>query len=508
MDGSHMNLKDLNPCRISNCETVKLNDIPQLDYEDFLSINSSLVEAEERHCSLLFALPVENKLRLFSIIADDGEGCILCTSSFVSVGKSIPSLTAMHPLFHPFEREIHEKYGVEYSDHPWLKPLRFSESRKKNIKLADYPFLSFNSDELHDVGVGPIHAGIIEPGHFRFICNGENILHLEIQLGYQHRGVEELMLKKKSLLQRVILSESISGDTTIGHASAFASLYESLCSFDAGEHISFTRVLALELERIAVHTGDLSAISGDIAYQLGNAVFGRLRTPLINFTQSWGGNRLGRGLIRPGRIHFPFTMELASSLSGILDSYETDFIEMADKLFRLPSAQARFEKTGKIGIDDALSMGIVGMGARSSGLRRDIRSTHPHGYYRRIEHSPILISSGDVFARTVLRQKEVLQSIQILRKMIMDIPDTENNADLSGKRLPSDSLCVSLVEGWRGEICHVAVTGSDGEISCYKIKDPSLHNWFAVAMCVRGENISDFPLCNKSFNLSYCGHDL
>jgi len=508
MDGPGMTIKKIDLFRIKNCATVKLSEVPELEYNEFLSLNSTLVMDKDKHCSMLFALPAENKLRLFSIIADDAESDIICTSSVVNTDKTIPSLTAKHHSFHPFEREIHEKYGLQYSDHPWLKPLRFSESGKNKIELEDYPFLSFESEELHEVGVGPIHAGIIEPGHFRFICNGEKIVHLELQLGYQHRGVEELMLKKDRLIERVILSESISGDTTAGHATAFSSLYESLCHFDTGDHLSFARVLALELERIAVHTGDLSAISGDIGYQLGNAVFGRLRTPIINFTQSWGGNRLGRGLIRPGKINFPFTSELASSLSKILDSYERDFNEMSDKLFALPGVQARFEKTGKIIIEDAISMGIVGMAARSCGLGRDIRFTHPDGYYLKIQHNPVLIPRGDVFARAALREREVVQSIAIIRKMITDIPDVERNTDLSEIKLPEESLCVSLVEGWRGEICHTAITGSKGEILSYKIKDPSLHNWLAVAMSVRGEGISDFPLCNKSFNLSYCGHDL
>jgi Ni,Fe-hydrogenase III large subunit len=210
--------------------------------------------------------------------------------------------------------------------------------------MSEYPFYSYEGEDLHEVGVGPIHAGVIEPGHFRFICNGEKVLHLEIQLGYQHRGVEELFAKKKKLLERVILSESIAGDTTIGHSTAFSLLYESLCGFKAGQHLSFVRTLALELERMAIHTGDLSALAGDVAYQLGNAVFGRLRTPIINYTQSWGGNRLGRGIIRPGKTNFPFTAELAESLTKIFNEYEPHYTEMADALFARRGVQAGLRK--------------------------------------------------------------------------------------------------------------------------------------------------------------------
>ena len=168
-------------------------------------------------------------------------------------------------------------------------------------------FFNIESEELHEVGVGPIHAGIIEPGHFRFICNGEQILHLEIQLGYQHRGIEQLFLEKKKLLQRVTLAENIAGDTVAGHTVAFVNLWESLCNFQPGRDLQLARTLALELERIAIHTGDLSAMCTDMAYQLGSAVYGRLRTPVINYFQKWCGNRLAKGLIRAGKNNFPFT---------------------------------------------------------------------------------------------------------------------------------------------------------------------------------------------------------
>ena len=494
--------------RIKNCETVKLNRIPQLAYEDFIELNSSLVSKGERHVSHYFAFPEAKQLRIFSIIADDAARDIICSSSPVSFDKPVPSITAIHHSFHPFERDIHEKFGIQYTDHPWLKPLRFPAAGKDKKSMAGYPFYEFKSEDLHEVGVGPIHAGVIEPGHFRFICNGEKILHLEIQLGYQHRGVEELFVDKKKLLERIILSESIAGDTTNGHATAFSLLYESMCGFIPGDHLAFVRTLALELERLAIHTGDLAALSGDVAYQLGNAVFGRLRTPIINYTQSWGGNRLGRGLTRPGRTNFPYTIALADSLMKIFNEYEPHYTEMADALFARPSVQARFEKTGILLEEDILTMGAVGTPARSTGVKRDIRATHPHGYYSTYEHDPVILDQGDVYARAFIRDREIRQSMNLIRNMVTAIPEVDKNADLSKNKCASESLTVTLVEGWRGEICHTAITDRQGNIVLYKIKDPSMHNWFALALAVRGEEISDFPLCNKSFNLSYCGHDL
>jgi Ni,Fe-hydrogenase III large subunit len=359
---------------------------------------------------------------------------------------------------------------------------------------------------LHEVGVGPIHAGVIEPGHFRFICNGEQILHLEIQLGYQHRGIEKLFLARKELSQLATLAENIAGDTVVGHSVAFAHIWESLCGFKPSREIDFSRTIALELERIAVHTGDLSALCTDIAYQLGSSVFGRLRTPIINFMQEWCGNRLSKGLIRPGQNRFPFTPALAKRLSEVLDLFEPDFTEMNKQLFDLPSALSRFERTGVVSHEDASSIGAVGMAARTSGVHRDIRVTHPHNLYPELQHEAIVKRHGDVYSRVQLRKNEVIQSIGYLRSLIANLPDETTNSVLAK---PGEELfALSLVEGWRGEICHCAITGPKGELVHYKIKDPSFHNWLALALSVRNNEISDFPICNKSFNLSYSGHDL
>ncbi|HVU85225.1 MAG TPA: hypothetical protein VHC50_10310, partial [Puia sp.] len=430
------------------------------------------------------------------------------SSCIVDPAQQLPSFSKYNLVFEKFEREIHENFGVGYKDHPWLKPVRYPCNRSnKNNTITNYPFFAIDSEELHEVGVGPIHAGIIEPGHFRFICNGEQILHLEIQLGYQHRGIEQLMLKKEKLLQRVTLAENIAGDSVAGHTTAFVNLWESLCNYHSDRGLQLARTLALELERVAVHTGDLSAICTDVAYQLGSAVYGRLRTPIINYFQKWCGNRLAKGLIRPGKTNFPFTESLAAELNNLLDDYSKDFEEISGELFSLPSVLARFEKTGVVTNEQAITIGTVGMSARMSMVNRDIRYSHPHDLYEELYHQPLLKNHGDVHARARIRKKEIEQSIDYARKLIQKLPvPMENNHPL-----PSPSPClfaISLVEGWRGEICHCAITGEAGELVHYKIKDPSFHNWLALALAVRNNEISDFPICNKSFDLSYCGHDL
>jgi len=494
---------------INNNQAIPLSQIPEISYDRFFELNTGLITGStERHCVSYFGYPEGEKIKLICCIADDQSHLIQVSSCVVGRSDDLESMTVRNLCFERFEREIHENFGVSFPGHPWLKPVRYPHDRfDRSQTISNYPFYSIDSDELHEVGVGPIHAGVIEPGHFRFICNGEQILHLEIQLGYQHRGIESLLLRKKRLPERVAIAESITGDTVVGHTLAFSYLWESLCGYQPPGEVENLRTIALELERIAIHTGDLSAACADVAYQLGNAVFGRLRTPIINFFQEWGGNRLAKGLIRPGCNPFPFTQSLADRLLTVLEAYEPDFNEMRIELFKMPSALSRFERTGILSNENALSIGAVGMAARSSGLNRDIRTSHPNSLYERLQHEPIIKHHGDVYSRLQIRKQEVGQSIQYLRNLISQSPVFENKPESLGSPKP-DSFVLSLVEGWRGEICHCAVTDLKGDLLHYKVKDPSFHNWMALALAVRNNEISDFPICNKSYNLSYCGHDL
>jgi Ni,Fe-hydrogenase III large subunit len=269
----------------------------------------------------------------------------------------------------------------------------------------------------------------------------------------------------------------------------------------------YSRTIAQELERIAVHTGDLSAICGDVAYQLGSSVFGRLRTPIINYFQEWCGNRLAKGLIRAGYNPYPLNDVLIERLRTVLNDFEPEFREMNKELSRLPSTLSRFERTGTLKYNQLLSVGTVGMSARMNALIRDIRISHPYGVYSGLNHIPVIKHHGDVYSRVQIRREEVLQSISYIRQLLNLMP-------ASGKvrnnllALKSGSFAISLAEGWRGEICHAAISDKNGKLAIYKVKDPSFHNWLALALSVRNNEISDFPVINKSFDLSYCGHDL
>jgi Ni,Fe-hydrogenase III large subunit len=216
---------------------------------------------------------------------------------------------------------------------------------------------------------------------------------------------------------------------------------------------------------------------------------------------------LAKGLIRAGKTNFPLTIGLGNELKQLFESFEIDFEGMSEELFELPSALARFEKTGVITEEQAKTIGTVGMSARMSGVNRDIRFSHPHDLYTEINHQPIIKHHGDVYSRAQIRKEEIRQSIRYIRQLIQNVPQENNKPGPLSSPQPS-SFTIALTEGWRGEICHCAITDDKGELIHYKIKDPSFHNWLAVALAVRNNEISDFPICNKSFDLSYCGHDL
>lgn len=494
--------------RIKNGQAITTSEIEVLRYPVFYDNVLELLSSESHHCLSYFAKPEGGVVSLFAFIALDELGQIEALASQVKPDEVLRSMASEREELHVFERDIHEAVGLNFAGHPWLKPLRYPHDRKAGGDIYDYPFFNIESEEFHRVGVGPIHAGIIEPGHFRFICEGERIHHLEIQLGWQHRGWERLMLEKTKPLQRATLAENIAGDTVVGHSTAFAMAYEALAGASISPELAYDRTVALEHERIAVHTGDLSAICTDIAYQLGNAVFGRLRTPMINFFQKWCGSRFAKSLIRPGRTNFAFTKALADAWLETAAAFEPDFREMAEQMFDLPSVLSRIERTGVVSSETALRLGLVGMPAKASGLGRDVRATHPYLLYQPLAVTPVVLQSGDVYARARVRYEEVLQSLANVRKLIEMRPESDSREASAELVLRPGKTVVSLVEGWRGVLCHVAQTDGAGALSTYKVVDPSVHNWMGLAMAVRGNGISDFPICNKSFDLSYCGHDL
>lgn len=496
----------------NNASSVAIADIPVVEYVELYNDLKERMVDSRYHVAHYFATEIDCGLKFYLLILDDATGEVLITSFIPDYyAEGLASLAAIHPEFHPFEREMHELYGIPFDNHPWLKPLRFSHDRRdKESTMESYPFYSIEGDELHEVSVGPIHAGIIEPGAFRFICDGEQVLHLEIALGYQHRGVEGEMLRDQNRLRQTLIAESTAGDTAVGHATAYAELIEKLANADIGDDLKRERMIAIELERIAMHLADTGALATDIGFQLYQVACEALRTVVINTTQAWCGNRFGKSVIRPMGSNHPLTDEKIALIRKNIADVRRRYNEVREDILEAPTLLARFEQCGLVSKSEMERIGGVGQAARASGLRRDIRATHPSGYYAKaLTHEPILKHDGDVMSRLATRMDEVLQSADYIENTLASYKPTGNiSAPRYDAKLQGDALSFSLVEGWRGEICHIALTNSEGDIVKYKIKDPSLHNWLGLAIAVRSEGISDFPINNKSFNLSYCGHDL
>jgi Ni,Fe-hydrogenase III large subunit len=412
-----------------------------------------------------------------------------------------PALTPRFPQAHMFERELWEQHGLVPEDHPWLKPVRLD----RGMGPAVVDFFQVGGGEVHDVAVGPVHAGVIEPGHFRFQCHGEDVLHLEIALGYQHRGIEEALAGGPHAATMSQM-ETVAGDTTIAHATAHAMVLEALADVEAPLRAQWMRSIALELERMANHTGDLGALANDVAFLPTAAACGRIRGDFLNLTATICGNRFGRGLVRPGGCRFDLDAERASRMRDQLRVAAADADEAAGWLWDSNSTRTRFEGVGVVASEQAEAMGLVGPSARASGLVRDVRFDHAAGWHRFAQVPVAVWPGGDVFARARVRWLELQRSGKFLLEQLAAGPPGEMRASVPAPA--SNALAVALVEGWRGEVCHVAITDGAGRLRRYKIVDASFHNWTALALAMRGQAISDFPLCNKSFNLSYCGFDL
>ncbi|MBF0408222.1 MAG: NADH-quinone oxidoreductase subunit C [Candidatus Riflebacteria bacterium] len=501
-----------------NGQTASRESLPQLSFKRF---REKILEQYLSGSRLiaLFGIPADegnhsSTILLIAIITSSDSGKIDVFSTPVS--DSYPAITADCPQAHWFEREIAEQWGIKPLGHPWLKPIRFHHSYRKELDAWDRSpdseilpsvtdFYKIFGSNIHEVAVGPVHAGVIEPGHFRFQCSGEEVFHLEISLGFQHRGIERALIGGPNA-KTTQFFQTLAGDTTIGHSTAYCELIEALADCKVPARAQILRGIALELERLANHTGDSGALAGDVGFLPTASFCGRLRGDFLNLSALLCGSRFGRGMVRPGGVTFDADSERITTLLKRLEPVAKDTEGAIKLMWESPSVMARFENTGVVSRKSAIDLGLTGVAARACGIESDTRYDFPSGVYRFFQTPISTWNTGDVFARAYVRWLEIKRSVQFISDLAKSLPQTSVMSECG--TLSPNMFGVTMLEGWRGEICHIAFTDPNGKFSYYKVIDPSFHNWSGLALALRNQEISDFPLCNKSFNLSYCGHDL
>jgi Ni,Fe-hydrogenase III large subunit/Ni,Fe-hydrogenase III component G len=420
-----------------------------------------------------------------------------------------------------YEREIRDMFGLIPVGHPDMRRLvrhehwpKGSHPLKKDFQWdtvlervkGQHAFRRIEGEGVFEVPVGPIHAGIIEPGHFRFSVAGEPIMQLEIHHFWKHRGVEKLF-ERQQLTEAEPLAERVSGDTTVGHSLAYCQAVESLLHLEVPRRGRYLRSLFLELERLHNHLGDVGAICNDTAYALPHAHCGRMKEQIMQLNDRLMGSRFLRGVNRVGGVSADLSAVQLTEIVEELDRVEKDFSELESIIAFNASLIDRLETTGVLTERTAWDHAVMGVVGRASGIDRDLRRDRPFAAYDELPVKVVTYRYGDVRARMRVRMDEIHESMRLVREIRTKIP--QGSVAVVPSRMPqAGEWALSAVEGWRGEIVYVVMAGEQGAIHRCKVRDPSFVNWPAIQWAVLGNIIPDFPLINKSFSLSYAGNDL
>lgn len=435
--------------------------------------------------------------------------------------RVFPSITPRIHAAKWYEREIRDMFGLIAEGHPDLRRLvrhehwpKGTHPLKKDFRWdhvmgrqeGEFRFRQIEGEGVFEVPVGPIHAGIIEPGHFRFSVAGEPIMMLEIHHFWKHRGIEKLF-ENFRLSEGVSLAEKVSGDTSFGHGLCYCQAVESLLGIEVPLRARYLRSLFLELERLHNHIGDVGAICNDAAYAVALAHCGRMKERIMQLNDSLTGSRFLRGVNRVGGLSVDLSEDQLDAAVGMLKEIEEDFAELSRIIFHNASLTDRLETTGILKERTARDHGVMGVVGRASGIDRDVRRDRPFAAYDRLRFKVPLYRYGDVRARMRVRIDEVGESMDLIPQIRAGISPGPVTVPVVSAATPGD-WSLSAVEGWRGEILYFVMAGEDGRIHRCKVRDPSFVIWPAIQFAVLGNIIPDFPLINKSFNLSYAGNDL
>jgi Ni,Fe-hydrogenase III large subunit/Ni,Fe-hydrogenase III component G len=448
------------------------------------------------------------------------DAFIIATVLVPAADPTFPSLATRWYLASRFEREIHDLVGLMPQDHPDLRrlPLHQFWSADYHPLLKDappprefvddgtpYPFRRVEGEGIYEITVGPVHAGIIEPGHFRFSVEGETIINLESRLYFVHKGIEK-QFERMPLARAVELAERISGDSSFAHALAFCQALESIGGVTVPPRARFLRVAMLELERLYNHITDLGAICTDTGFAIANAHATRLREDILRLNARLTGHRLLRGILTPGGLMRDVAAEQLADAKTATARVIADFNEVVEIALGNGLVMDRLRDTGRLTNRTAREMQVVGIPARASGIDADARRDHPFGAYGELSPKVVVFLEGDVWARLMVRVEEAREAARLIERAVDALPGGEYITSVGS--LPAGASAFGLVEGWRGPIWHWVVAGQNNSLARVKVKDPSFANWPALNYAILRNIVPDFPLVNKSFNLSYAGNDL
>ncbi|HTY86971.1 MAG TPA: NADH-quinone oxidoreductase subunit C [Candidatus Acidoferrum sp.] len=462
----------------------------------------------------------EKVFHLYYVFALDGDRVFFIlrvpvppeNPGFASLANAIPAVSWQ-------EREIQDLFGLKLIGHPnprrcalhddWpdVHPLRKDFDLRTQLPPFQgerHKLREVEGEGVFQVPVGPVHAGIIEPGHFRFSVAGEPVLYLQLRLFYTHKGTEKLF-EHLPVAHGVRLAESISGDSSFAHALAFCHALERAADVEAPPRARALRTLCLELERLYNHIADIGAIATDVAFVVANMHALRLKERVLRLNELLAGNRLLRGMACPGGVRSDWDGGQIRALQDLVAALGPEFDSLVDLIENSSSTRDRLEGTGILKPEVARDLGVVGIAGRASGFDHDLRRDFPNAAYDRVQFRVPVYHVGDVEHRMQVRIDEVRESLAIIRQLAADLPGGLWRADLGD--LPAGRTALGWVEGWRGEIFHWIRTAPGNRLARCKVKDPSLQNWPALSQAILGNIVPDFPVVNKSFNLSYSGTD-